>query len=126
LILDNIKLILPQEVPSSTPTESKLTEIRLAGNNLSSPKIFKHLSVFGQLEEIYLMNNNFTVFDNIDTISNDFPKLKRLGLASNEPSLCGWIKDNEEFLKNISVWGSTSEDACRSADFKPDVTMSRN
>jgi len=126
LYLEDTKLRLPSEVPSSKPTESKLKKIWLSGNELTSPNILAHLRVFGHLEAIYLMENNFTVINDIEWIGEYFPEITRLGLAKNVPSLCNLITDNETYLKNISVW-STKDDGsiCRSADFKNDISSLR-
>lgn len=120
LYLENTKFQLPTTAVLPTmQSKSKLKIIRLSGNDLSNTDILQQLSIFGELEEMYLMENRFTIINNVDMIRNYFPTLKRLGLAKNVPTLCDWIKDNELYLKNISVFSTTDDSICRSADFKP-------
>lgn len=126
LYLENTKLKLSTEILSAS-TESKLKTIYLSGNDLTSPDVLRYLSIFGQLEKVYLMENKFTVINDFDKIRNYFPLLERLGLANNVPTLCNLINDNEQFLKNVSVWSTKDGGGiCRSADFKPDTSFLRD
>lgn len=126
LFLEYTKFKLPMEIPTSLQSVSKLKKIWLSGNDLSSPDILRQLSIFGQLEEIYIMENRFPVINDVDKIRSYFPTIKRLGLAKNVPSLCRWITDSELYLKDISAFGTTDDSICRSADFKPDLGLLRD
>lgn len=115
LFLDEINFEFPSEIKSHTPTKSKLTTIMLNSNELSDPDIFKYLSIFGRLEEIFAMNNSFTYFNDFDQIKSYFPNLKTLNLARNQPPLCNWITDNKEWITGIEVWSNNGDDSdqCR-------------
>lgn len=127
LFLDYTYFQFSQKIPSTTSTESKLKTIWLNGNELSSPDILKHLSIFRQMEEIIVTENKFTIINDIDKIRNYFPQLRRFGLAGNKPTLCTWISDNEKYFKNMSVWSTTADNKiCRSADYKPDQSTIRD
>lgn len=93
-------------LPETTqmPTKSKLKRFWLQYNGLSNPYILRNLSIFGQLEQITVDNNNFTVLEDADKIKNYFPNLKELRLEGNEPPLCDWIKSNQQWLNGIIVW----------------------
>lgn len=125
--LEHTKLKLPQDFTTIAPTaSSKLKTIWLGGNDLSSSDILRHLSIFGRLEQIHAADNKFATITEAEKIRNYFPGILRLGLASNVPSLCDWISENEMSLKNISVW-STKDDGsiCKSAGFKIDQNLFR-
>lgn len=127
VFMEHTKLKLPEEVSESAPTDSKLKMIWLSGNNLSSPDIFKHLSIFGQLEQIYANANRFPTINDAAKIKNYFPGIKRLGLAVNVPPLCDWITENELFLKGVSVWSTNSDGSgCKSADYQIDESLFRD
>lgn len=123
--LENTKLKLPET--ATVPTESNLKTIWLSGNELSSPDFLQQLSIFSKLEQIYAMDNKFATINDVEKIRNYFPEIRRFGLASNVPTLCGWINDNELYLKNVSVWSTKDNGtSCRSADFKLDHNLFRD
>lgn len=113
LFLDNIKFNFSSEKPANITSKSKLKTLMINNNGLTDPDIFNHLSIFGQLEEIFAINNSFSYFHDIDKVKSYFPNLKMLNLARNQPSLCSWINENKEWITGIIVSSSTDEgDSC--------------
>lgn len=117
LYLSGIKLKFPSEIPTHSLTKSILKKISLNDNGFSNADIFKRLAIFGQLEEIFTNNNNYTSFDDVEKLRNYFPQLKQLSLERNMPPLCDWIKSSQQWLKGIIVWSRSEEDVCGSDDF---------
>lgn len=120
LNLQSTKFSFPSELPLSRPNESKLETIKLNWNGLSNPYFFKHLSVFPNLEKIKASGNNFTVFNDIKNIRKYFPNLKKINFDYNQPPLCTWIVENEQYFKGIGVASTSNNGLCTSADFVDD------
>lgn len=120
LYLSDMKLKFPSESPQHLPTKSILKMIRLSNNTLSNSDLLRQLSIFGQLEIIFLDNNNFTVLEDVEKIRTVFPRLKQLSLEKNTPPLCNMIESNQQWLNGIIVWSGSYKNFCGSADFSID------
>lgn len=118
LALDATKFKFPPEIPLHSPTKSILKQINLGDNGLSNPNILSHLSIFGQLERLYASNNSFTVINGVEMIGKYLPQIVVIELEDNVPPLCDWIKENQKWLRNVSVSSGSGDDICVSVDFQ--------
>lgn len=86
-------LLLIQNSPSP------LTVLSLSGNRLLNPDVFQRLSIFGNLTELYLQNNQFTHLDYAENVRKWFPKLVRIEMLNNA-GMERWAQANEHIFKD--------------------------
>lgn len=108
LALDNTGLRFEFDTPSSAEDSydesSGLIKLSLGNNQLSNADIFKHLTIFPELRGLYLQNNAFTHFDNIDQVKKTFPDFSILDLKYNKNTAINeWVKANENILKENNI-----------------------
>lgn len=118
--LDNLYQLFgykfPLEMENTPNVPFNLKKISLDGNFVSDPDIFKHLSIFPQLEELNANSNQFVRLNYVNDIREYLPKIKIINLIDNTPSLCQWIYDNKKGLESITVYGSTKSEICSNVD----------
>lgn len=86
------------------PEEPGLIKLSLGSNQLSNADIFKHLKMFPKLRGLYLENNAFTHFDDIDQVKKTFPDFRILDLKFNKnAAINDWVKTVEEVLKENNI-----------------------
>lgn len=92
----------PLEKTELFTKSSSLESLNLANNNLSNSNIFQHLIMFPELQRLYLYNNQFIGFDNVDEIKISFPKLNTLDLIGNE-LIIDWLRHNNGIFKRNEI-----------------------
>jgi len=106
LSLDNtgIKFITPPSEEELPKEPSQLIKLSLGNNQLSNADIFKHLIMFPELRGLYLQNNAFTHFDNIEEVKKMFRELRILDLKyNNNNAIQEWVKEKENVLKDYGI-----------------------
>lgn len=81
---------------------SKLSTIRLDGTKCTE-SILDDLSIFPYLEDISLGNNDISHINCIETIKEQFPKLKQLKFLRGNPFDCIWINSALSSLKSDGI-----------------------
>lgn len=121
LSLNNTGFKLPEKVPTADTngTKSILTRLNLSNNQLSTGNIFKHLAVFGELQEVYLDNNRFTHFHDTYQIKDMFPKLTHIELVNND-QICEWLQDNIEIFQRDEIRVTVGKPGVTSGEAKAD------
>lgn len=83
-------------------TNTSLESLNLANNNLSNSDIFEHLTIFTELQRLYLYNNEFTHFKNVTEIKQLLPKLNTLDLTGNK-RISQWLRSNLDTFKRERI-----------------------
>lgn len=103
LFLDNVGLSVLDDKPTAdTSVKSSLTKLHLARNHLSDLNIFYKLSVFPELEEVYLYKNNITRLGNVNFIQKYLPKLQKLYIDNNS-FVNEWYNENADELNSSRI-----------------------
>ena len=103
----------PDAVPVPTPTASPLKKLFLAKNKIVDPFMIRELSVFPQLEELSLEENQLIYLEDVDKISTLLPNLKTIWIGENKLN-CAWLSNaipyfesqgiNVYTIKKIKTW----------------------
>lgn len=103
LSLNNTNFRFSNELPAVNASHnSSLESLNLGNNNLSNRHIFAHLIIFPELQRLYLYNNRFTEFDDVNAIKKILPKLNTLDLIGNK-QISQWLRDNNDSLKRDQI-----------------------
>lgn len=89
-------------IVNATAANSSLESLNLANNNLSDPDIFARLTIFSDLQRLYLYNNEFTYFESPNAVKRLLPKLNTLDLTGNK-RISPWLRDNIDTLKRDHI-----------------------
>lgn len=90
--------------PTIRSSSSKVVFLNLSSNNLSDPDIFKRLTIFNKLEELQLVNNNFTHFNDPQEFKTWFPNLEYLPIINNQNQLLSkWILNNTDNFRKSNI-----------------------
>lgn len=91
----------PTNTNTNSSSNSPVSAIFLNSNRLSDPNIFKKLTMFPNLESIFLLNNQFTHFDDLDQLGTLFPKLNHIDITNNTADQ--WVKENEVDIQHLNI-----------------------
>lgn len=105
LSLNNTQFSFPENPPKPSKSLIKsfsLESLNLANNNLSNANIFQHLVIFPELQRLYLYNNMFTEFADVNEIKTFLPKLNTLDLTGNK-LIIDWLRYNNGAFKRDEI-----------------------
>lgn len=104
LSLNSTNFKFPVQLPpkENITISSSLESLNLGNNNLSNANIFQYLIMFPELQRLYLYNNKFTEFANVNEIKMVLPKLNTLDLIGNN-LIINWLRDNYDIFKRLSI-----------------------
>lgn len=105
LSLNNTNFNFPSDPPILSDivvSSMSLESLNLANNNLENANIFEYLIIFPELQRLYLYNNRFTEFTNVNKIKEMLPKLNTLDLIGNR-LIIDWLRYNNGAFKRDEI-----------------------
>lgn len=96
----------PEAVGLPVPvSNSPLKNLYIAKNKLMNPDVLRQLAYFRQLELLNLEDNKFSFFDNVNSLSTWFPKLRTIYVGGNKLD-CAWLNDSIPVFQaaNVNVY----------------------
>ncbi|XP_031618900.1 TLR4 interactor with leucine rich repeats-like [Contarinia nasturtii] len=104
LSLNSTHFQFPADLPAigNITTSSSVESLNLGNNNLSNANIFGHLVMFPELQRLYLYNNKFSEFSDVNDIKSVLPKLNTLDLIGNN-LIINWLRDKCDTFKRLNI-----------------------
>lgn len=103
LSLENTGVRLSDAANVTEKSNSSVVYLNLSSNNLSDPDIFRKLTMFGRLEELQLVNNNFSEFNDHKEIAKWFPNFYYLVVVDNYNLVGKWMKENGDIFRIMNI-----------------------
>lgn len=103
LSLNGTHIVLPTTTETlTTATKSPLMSLNLGNNQLSNADVMQHLTVFPNLEHLYLYNNKFNSIRDPEKIKQLLPKLETLDLDGNA-LIPAWLTENKAIFERDNI-----------------------
>lgn len=80
---------------------SKMTDLNLSRNNITTGNIFKHLVMFNKLNNLLLDDNDITHIHDTYQVRNLFPSLKAISFKNNP--ICDWLENNLDIFRRNEI-----------------------
>lgn len=92
----------PNELAKIVASNSSVTVLHLSNNPIDTPDIWRRLSIFPNLETVYLTGTKITHVDHMDEFKQLLPNLRHIKMQEN-PLDSKWLEEAKIFFKKEEV-----------------------